>query len=105
MAKGTHNYIEDGRNKNITIYINGKFFSRNEAKISVFDSGFLLGDGVWEGVRMHNGKLCFIDEHIGRVYHGAGKLKIDIGKSENELITLLYETLKVNKMYILESIF
>ena len=71
MAKGTHNYIEDPRNENIVIYINGEFFPRNEAKISVFDSGFLLGDGVWEGIRLHNGKLCFIEEHIERLYHGA----------------------------------
>ena len=48
MAKGTHSYVEDQRNKNIIIYINGEFFPRNEAKISVFDSGFLLGDGVWD---------------------------------------------------------
>ena len=62
MAKGTHSYVEDRRNENIIIYINGEFFPRNEAKISVFDSGFLLGDGVWEGIRLHNGKLCFIEE-------------------------------------------
>jgi len=65
----------------------------------VFDSGFLLGDGVWEGIRLHNGKLCFIEEHIQRLYHGAEKLKIEIGMSESELINLLYETLKVNKMH------
>ena len=99
MAKGTHNYIKDQRNEDIVIYINGEFFPRNEAKISVFDSGFLLGDGVWEGLRLHNGKLCFIEEHIERLYHGAGKLKIEIGKSESELINLLYKTLKVNKMH------
>ncbi len=99
MAKGTHSYVEDQRNENIIIYINGEFFPRNEAKISVFDSGFLLGDGVWEGIRLHNGKLCFIEEHIQRLYHGAEKLKIEAGMSESELINLLYETLKVNKMH------
>ena len=99
MAKGTHSYVEDQRNKNIIIYINGEFFPRNEAKISVFDSGFLLGDGVWEGIRLHNGKLCFIEEHIQRLYHGAEKLKIETGMFESELINLLYETLKVNKMH------
>jgi len=99
MAKGTHSYVEDQRNENIIIYINGEFFPRNEAKISVFDSGFLLGDGVWEGIRLHNGKLCFIEEHIQRLYHGTEKLKIEIGMSESELINLLYETLKVNKMH------
>ena len=99
MAKGTHNYFEDSRNENISIFVNGEYFLRNEAKISVFDSGFLLGDGVWEGIRLHNGKLCFIDEHIERLFHGAGKLKIEIQMSKSELITLLYETLKVNKMH------
>ena len=99
MAKGTHSYVEDRRNENIIIYINGEFFPRNEAKISVFDSGFLLGDGVWEGIRLHNGKLCFIEEHIQRLYHGAEKLKIEIGMSEREVINLLYETLKVNEMH------
>ena len=61
MAKGTHSYIQDQRNENIIIYINGEFFPRKEAKISVFDSGFLLGDGVWEGIRLYNKRLCFID--------------------------------------------
>ena len=99
MTKGTHSYVEDQRNENIIIYINGEFYPRNEAKISVFDSGFLLGDGVWEGIRLHNGKLCFIEEHIKRLYHGTEKLKIEAGMSESELINLLYEALKVNKMY------
>ena len=99
MAKGTHNYIEDQRNEDIVIYINGEFFPRNEAKISVFDSGFLLGDGVWEGIRLHNDKLCFIEEHIERLYHGAGMLKIEIGKSKKELISLLYQTIEANNMY------
>jgi branched-chain amino acid aminotransferase len=98
MAKGTHSYIQDKRNENIIIYINGEFFPRNEAKISVFDSGFLLGDGVWEGIRLQNGALCFIDEHIERLYHGAEKLKIEIGKSKDELIFLIYETIQANTM-------
>ena len=67
----THDYVKDSRNDNIKIYINGEYYHRSEAKISVFDSGFLLGDGVWEGIRLHNGKLCFIEEHIQRLYHGA----------------------------------
>ena len=57
MEKGTHSYIQDQRNENIIIYINGEFFPRKKAKISVFDSGFLLGDGVWEGIRLYNKKL------------------------------------------------
>ena len=98
MTKGTHSYIQDQRNENIIIYINGELFHRKEAKISVFDSGFLLGDGVWEGIRLYNGKLCFIDEHLERLYFGAEELKIEIGKSKEELITLIYETVYVNSM-------
>ena len=98
MAKGTHSYIQDQRNENIIIYINGEFLVRNEAKISVFDSGFLLGDGVWEGIRLYNGKLCLIDEHLERLYHGAEKLKLEIGKSKEELIALIYETVYANTM-------
>ena len=98
MAKGTHSYIPDQRNENIIIYINGDFLSRDDAKISVFDSGFLLGDGVWEGIRLYNGKLCFIDEHLERLYHGAGKLQIKIEKTKEELIALIYETIRANRM-------
>ena len=98
MAKGTHSYIQDQRNENIIIYINGEFFPRKEAKISVFDSGFLLGDGVWEGIRLYNRMLCFIDQHLERLYHGAEKLKIEIGKSKEELIALIYETVYANEM-------
>ena len=58
----THDYIKDIRNENIKIYINGKFYHRSEAKISVFDSGFLLGDGVWEGIRYHKDTFIFLDE-------------------------------------------
>jgi len=98
MAKGTHSYIQDKRNDNIVIYVNGEFLRRNEAKISVFDSGFLLGDGVWEGIRLYNRRLCLIDEHLDRLYHGAEKLKIDVGKPKEELISLIYETVHINAM-------
>ena len=57
MATGTHEYVDDPRNAEIAIYINGEFFPREEAKVSVFDSGFVLGDGVWEGLRVYNGKI------------------------------------------------
>ena len=98
MATGTHSYIQDQRNENIIIYINGEFFPRKEAKISVFDSGFLLGDGVWEGIRLYNKRLCLVDEHLERLYRGAEKLKIGIGKSKEELIALIYETVHANAM-------
>ena len=96
--KGTHSYLEDSRNENIKIYINGAIIPRTKAKISVFDSGFLLGDGVWEGIRLHNGHLCFSDEHFDRLINGAKQLQIDIGKSKNELIKIVESTLNANKM-------
>jgi len=96
--KGTHSYRTDNRNKNIQVYINGKLHSRSKASISVFDSGFLLGDGVWEGIRLLNGQLVFLDEHLSRLYSGAEKLAIDVGKSRDELVTLIWKTLDANGM-------
>jgi len=98
MAKGTHSYLEDNRNKNIKIYVNGKIFSRRDASISVFDSGFLLGDGVWEGIRLLNGELVFLDEHLKRLFFGAKQLDINIGYSPEELIEIIYKTLSANDM-------
>ncbi len=96
--KGTHIYRTDSRNKNIQVYINGKLHPRSEASISVFDSGFLLGDGVWEGIRLLNGQMVFLDEHLDRLYSGAEKLAIDIGKSRDELASLIWKTLDANGM-------
>ena len=96
--KGTHNYVDDNRNENIQIYINGELYLREKACISVFDSGFLLGDGVWEGIRFLNGNLVFLNEHLDRLYHGAKKLAIDIGHSQGELTRLIQKTLDANSM-------
>jgi len=96
--QGTHSYTQDERNSGIYIYVNGELLPREEAKISVFDSGFLLGDGVWEGIRLHNGQLCFIEEHLHRLYQGADTLKIDIGRPKEELEQCIYETVQKNKM-------
>ena len=95
----THTYIHDDRNDQIKIFVNGEILPRKDAKISVFDSGFLLGDGVWEGIRLHNGQLVFEKEHFDRLYHGAMKLNIDIGMSKSELKSLIHSVLKANKMY------
>ena len=96
--KGTHNYLDDKRNENIKIYINGELLCRKDAKISVFDSGFLLGDGVWEGIRLYNGHLIFLQDHLDRLFHGAKKLSIKIGKSQNQIKNLINKTIKTNKM-------
>jgi len=98
MQNNTHSYIHDERNKNIKIYINGKIHDRSNAKISVFDSGFLLGDGVWEGIRLHNRQLCFLNEHLNRLYDGAKKIKITIPYSNEELAQIIYDLIKKNKM-------
>ena len=94
----THDYVKDNRNENIKIYINGEYFHRSEAKISVFDSGFLLGDGVWEGIRLHNNKLIHLDYHIDRLFDGAKSIAMDIILSKEEIIKAIWSTLKENDM-------
>lgn len=99
MPSGTHEYLQDPRNDNILIYINGDILPRSDAKISVFDSGFLLGDGVWEGIRLHNGHLVFLKEHMDRLFAGAKTIGMDIGMSPNELIDKIMQTIKANQMH------
>ena len=79
MAKGTHEAVPDPRNRDVLVYINGEFFPRAEAKISVFDSGYLVGDGVWEGVRLHNGTFAWLDRHLDRLFAGAHTIAMDVG--------------------------
>ena len=98
VNKGTHSFQDDSRNNNIQVYVNGKLYSRDKASISVFDSGFLLGDGVWEGIRLINGQMVFLDEHLDRLYQGAEQLSIDIKKSREELTSLIQGTLDANNM-------
>ena len=94
----THDYINDKRNEDIYIYINGEFFHRSEAKISVFDSGFLLGDGVWEGIRLHNNRLIHFNNHIDRLYDGASSIAMEIHLNKKEIKAAVRETLKQNNM-------
>lgn len=98
MAKGTHDYVEDPRNQNILINVNGKITPRAEAMVSVFDSGFMLGDGVWEGLRVHKGQIAFLDAHMDRLFEGAKAIAMDIGISRDDLISRLYETIEANDM-------
>ena len=88
----------DERNKNIKIYINGSFFNREDAKISVFDSGFLLGDGIWEGIRLINNEWMFLDEHLDRLFEGCKAVDININLSKNEIKDAIFETQKQNNM-------
>ena len=81
----THDYEFDQRNKDIQIYINGEFYNRDNAKISVFDSGFLLGDGVWEGIRLYKGHLVHLGEHLNRLLSGAKAIDMEIGRTKEEI--------------------
>ena len=94
----THDYVKDIRNEDIKIYINGEYHHRSEAKISVFDSGFLLGDGVWEGIRLHNNKLIHLEYHIDRLYNGAKSIAMEIHLSKKEIINAIWSTLNENNM-------
>lgn len=99
MYRGTHEALPDERNAHVLIYINGQLIPRAEAKISVFDSGFLVGDGVWEGLRLHHDQFVFLDEHLDRLWQGAKAITLDIGLTRAELTAALYETVRANDMH------
>src|SRR5690349_20984180 len=90
--------VSDPRNASILINVSGELKSRSEAVVSVFDSGFMLGDGVWEGLRLHKGRLGFLDRHLDRLFEGAKAIAMDVGVSREELAKRLYETLDANGM-------
>jgi branched-chain amino acid aminotransferase len=94
----SHSYISNIKNENIFININGELFHRNEAKISVFDSGFLLGDGVWEGIRLHKSKLVFIEDHLDRLYASAKGISLNIGYTKKEISNEIQKVLDKNNM-------
>ena len=96
--KGTHNSVPDKRNDNILISINGELFRRDEARISVFDSGYLVGDGVWEAFRLHKGTMVFVDKHFDRLWQGAKAIGMMLPFSREELIEMIWEVLKANQM-------
>ena len=88
----------DKRNEEIKIYINGEFFYRDQAKISVFDSGFLLGDGIWEGIRLVNNSWLFLDEHLDRLYEGCKAIDIQLDEDKKFLTNAIIETQKINNI-------
>lgn len=98
MGNSTHTFTQDERNDNIQININGELVHRSKAVVSVFDSGFILGDGIWEGLRLHDGGLPFLDRHMKRLWEGAKALDLDMGLSQSELIARIKETLRANAM-------
>jgi branched-chain amino acid aminotransferase len=97
MAQSMHD-VSDPRNASILINVNGELKPRPEAVVSVFDSGFMLGDGVWEGLRVHKGRIAFLDRHLDRLFEGAKALAMDVGLSRDELAGRLYGTLDANQM-------
>ena len=99
MIHGTHNAVHDPRNDDVLIYVNGELFPRNEAKISVFDSGYLVGDGVWEALRLHDGVLVFLDEHLDRLWQGAATIGMEIGMTREEFTAQIWQTLNANQMH------
>ena len=95
----THDAQEDARNQDILIYVNGEMKHRSEALVSVYDSGFMLGDGVWEGLRLYDGYLTFLDEHLDRLYEAALYIDLDIGLTRAELTKAIWDTLRANDMH------
>ena len=96
---GTHEYEEDPRNETVLISVNGELFPRSEAMVSVFDAGFLLGDGVWESFRLHEGKLVFIEDHMDRLFRGAAQISLDPGRSRGEIRDEIDRVITANQMH------
>src|SRR4051795_1688426 len=97
-AHGAHDYTDDPRNAEILISVNGALVRRDQAVVSVFDAGFVLGDGVWEGLRVTNGHPAFLEQHLDRLWEGAAAIALDIGLTRDELTAQLYRTLTANGM-------
>ena len=98
MIHGTHNALEDSRNKTIKISINGELFKREDAKISVFDSGYLVGDGIWEALRLHDGVLVFLNDHLNRMWNAAATVGMHLPFSKDDLTNSIWKTLNANEM-------
>lgn len=94
----THDAPEDVRNENIFIYVDGALVPREQAVVSVYDSGFMLGDGVWEGMRIYDGHIAFMDDHLDRLFEAALYIDLDIGKTRAELVQAIHDTLTANDM-------
>ncbi|MEJ6403291.1 D-amino acid aminotransferase [Yoonia sp. 2307UL14-13] len=94
----THQAEEDARNEDILIYVDGRIVPKAQAMVSVYDSGFLLGDGVWEGLRLYDGRWAFLDEHLDRLFEAAKAIDLDIGMEQAGVITALHDTQRANGM-------
>lgn len=99
MAQSIHDFHDDPRNASILVWINGRLVPRAEATVSVFDSGFVLGDGVWEGLRVVGGQPVFLDAHLDRLFEGAKAIALDIGLDRRGLERAIRDTLAANAMH------
>ncbi len=97
-AGSAQGYLDDPRNEAVLVYVDGAYVPRSEARVSIFDSGFVLGDGVWEGLRLKNGRLIQLDAHLDRLFEGANSIALDIGRSREEVAAAVDETLARNGM-------
>jgi branched-chain amino acid aminotransferase len=98
MGRTTHETVPDDRNATVVVYVDGQWLERNDAKISVFDSAFLVGDGIWEGLRYHNGGFVHLDRHLDRLFASAAGVHLDIGATREDLTMLLSEIVERNGM-------
>jgi branched-chain amino acid aminotransferase len=94
---GSQDFVDDPANASVLIYLNGDLVPRAEARVSVFDGGFVVGDGVWEGLRVHKGALLFLKVHMDRLYDGAAAIALDIQMSRDALVEAIWRTLKANR--------
>ncbi len=98
MPTGTHDAVPDSRNEDVLIWINGELTPRPDAKITVFDSGYLVGDGIWEGLRLDQGVLLFLEMHLDRLFEGLAAVRLEPGLNREEIIRTLYDTVSANQM-------
>jgi len=95
---GSQDFAADPRNERVLVYLNGQLVPRGQAQVSIFDAGFVLGDGVWEGIRLHRGRLLFLKPHLDRLYDGARAIDLDIGMTREEMEAALRRTCEANGM-------
>src|ERR1700748_621824 len=95
---GSQDFAADPRNADLLIYVNGALVPRAEAKVSIFDAGFVLGDGVWEGLRLHKGRLLFLETHLDRLFEGLARIELDIGLTREAVMAEIRKVLDANRM-------